>query len=401
MDVVVRRLLVLVMVCIAFAACSGGGGGSPAPAAPAAPGAGGATPTPTPSGGATPTPTPRPSTSPTATPTASPTATASPSPNPSAAIAAACLQSQAASASGISPTTTTAFLNTVVATGRKICMSAYVFTNVAFTALDMAAKNHATVVVVFPAEEQSYYQSDLNQLQADGATIVIDPGASGSPAVNPIHAKLAIVDGNAYLDGHNWVEAGGSEPVDDVIIEDTIPNDFTAIETALTNFNNPPSSASGTLDLVKANSLAMEATFLDSHLPGPGVTVSYMTESFSSGAANVVSALEAARANGATVNVILVGSDETGSSDESLIDTMQADGITFYSNATTGSEKLLMISSLPGELWYGSSNSTSTSSLSSDYIDWGMLISDPTTISAISAYYQAQLSHATPLANPF
>jgi hypothetical protein len=280
-------------------------------------------------------------------------------------------------------------------------MSAYVFTNVAYAALDAAAKNHATVVVVFPAEEQSYYQSDLTQLQTDGATIVIDPGASGSPAVNPIHAKLAIVDGNAYLDGHNWVEAGGSEPVDDVIIEDTIPNDFTAIETALTNFNNPASSASGTLDLVKQNSLAMEATFLDSHLPGPGVTVSYMTESFSSGAANVVSALEAARANGATVNVILVGSDETGSSDESLIDTMQADGITFYSNATTGSEKLLMISSLPGELWYGSSNSTSTSSLSSDYIDWGMLISDPTTISAISAYYQAQLSHATPLANPF
>jgi hypothetical protein len=279
-------------------------------------------------------------------------------------------------------------------------MSAYVFTNVAFNALDAAAKRHATVVVVFPAEEQSYYQSDLNQLQTDGAIVVIDPGA---PSVNPIHAKMAIVDGNAYLDGHNWVEAGGSEPTDDVIIKDTIPADFTAIEVALTSFNNPPSSTSGTLDLVKANSLAMEATFLDSNLSavGAGTTVSYMTESFSSGASNVYSALEAARTNGATVNVILVGSDETGSSDKSLIDSMQSMGITFYSNATTGSEKLLMISSLPGELWYGSSNSTSTSSLSSDYIDWGMLVTDPTTISAIGTYYQAQLGAATPLANPY
>jgi hypothetical protein len=60
-----------------------------------------------------------------------------------------------------------------------------------------------------------------------------------------------------------------------------------------------------------------------------------------------------------------------------------------------------MISSLPGELWYGSSNSTSTSSLASDYIDWGMLITDTTTINAISAYYQAQLNAATPLAIPF
>jgi hypothetical protein len=99
--------------------------------------------------------------------------------------------------------------------------------------------------------------------------------------------------------------------------------------------------------------------------------------------------------------VILVGSDETSSADKSLIDTMQTDGITFYSNATTGSEKVLMISSLPGELWYGSSNSTSTSSLASDYIDWGMLITDTTTINAISAYYQAQLNAATPLAIPF
>jgi len=326
---------------------------------------------------------------PTATPTASPAPTTTPNP-----VAAACSQSQAASAPGISPTTTTAFLATV-SSAKTICMSAYVFTTVAFQALDAAAKNHATVVVVFPQEQDSGSNaSDLTQLQTDGATVVIDPGA---PNDYPLHAKLAVVDGVAYLDGHNWVEASSYEPTDDVIIQDTLPSDFSAIESALNL--NPVNSASGTLDTLKANSLAMEAGFLSGLTVGAGTTVDYMTESFSSGAANVVSALEAAGQAGAAVNVILVGSDETGSSDTSLIATMKAApyNVKFYSNVSTGSEKVLSVSTDPGEVWYGSSNSTSTSSQSSNYIDWGMLVTDSTTITAINAYYAAQLSAATPM----
>jgi hypothetical protein len=387
-------------VLVAFAtltACSGGGGGggSTPPSTSVGVGASGTTPTPTPTASAKPSGSPSASPSasatarPTATPTASPTPTATPNP-----VAAACSQGQTASTPGISPTTTTAFLGTV-SSARTICMSLYVFTTVAFQALDAAAKNHATVVVVFPQEEDSGSQaSDLATLQSDGATIVIDPGA---PSDYPLHAKLAVVDGVAYLDGHNWVEASGSEPTDDVIIQDTLPTDFAAIESALNL--NPVNSASGTLDTLKANSLAMEATFLGGQTVGAGVTVDYMTESFSSGASNVVSALEAAGQAGATVNVILVGSDESGSSDQNLIATMKAApyNITFYSNVSTGSEKVLSVSSNTGELWYGSSNSTSTASQSSNYIDWGMLVTDSTTISAINAYYAAQLSAATPM----
>ncbi|HTW85684.1 MAG TPA: hypothetical protein VMD91_16565 [Candidatus Sulfotelmatobacter sp.] len=385
-----RRLFFAAVLPLVLIACSGGGGGSPAPAAPAPT----ATPVPSGSPGASvsPSATPHATATPTASPTATPTAT--PSPAPTANPAVVCQQAQAATTPGISPTTTTAFLATV-RSARSICMSAYVFTTVAFQALDAAAKSHASVVVVFPQEQDSGSNaSDLAQLQADGATIVIDPGTGST---NPIHAKLAVVDGIAYLDGHNWVEASGSEPTDDVIIQDTLPADFTAIESALQL--DPVSSASGTLDTLKSNSLAMEAGFLSGLNPGAGAQVHFMTESFSSGASNVVSALETAAQNGAAVNVILVGSDETGSSDQQLIATMKAPpyNITFCSNVSTGSEKVLIASTSPGEVWYGSSNATSSSSLASNYIDWGMLISDATTISAIDAYYQAQLQACTPM----
>jgi hypothetical protein len=387
---VVRRVAPLVALCAVLAACSGGGGGGAA--APTAPGVGvipGATPTPSPGAG-TPTPTPTPKATATPTPIPTPTATST-----AAAIAAACQQTQSASGQGtISPTTTTPFLATVAA-AQKICMSAYVFTTVAFNALDAAAKNHATVVVVFPQEEQSYYTADLAQLQTDGAIVVIDPGA---PTNYPIHAKLAVVDGYAYLDGHNWVESNGAGIPDDVIIKDTVASDFTAIESAL--MLNPISSASGNLDTLKVSSQQMEATFLtaNSALVSATTTVNVMTESFSSGDGNLVSALEAAGQTGAKVNVILVGGDETGSSaDMSLIGTMAAApyGITFWSNVSSGSEKVLSISSVPGEVWYGSANATSTSSMSSNYIDWGMLVTDPPTIAAINAYYAQQLSVAS------
>ncbi|MGD1065640.1 MAG: hypothetical protein ABR975_02385 [Vulcanimicrobiaceae bacterium] len=383
-----RRGALALVAFAALVACSGGGGGGSSSTPPTT----NATPTPAPtasvkpSGSPSATPTATATAHPTATPTASATPTATPNP-----VTAACDQAQASGAPGISPTTTTAFLATV-SSAKTICMSAYVFTTVAFQALDAAAKNHATVVVVFPQEEDTGNNAgDIATLQSDGATVVIDPGAS---ADYPLHAKLAVVDGIAYLDGHNWVEAGSYEPTDDVIIQDTLPTDFTAIESALNL--NPVDSASGTLDTLKSHSLAMEAGFLSGLTVGAGTTVDYMTESFSTGAANVVTALENAASAGATVNVILVGSDETGSPDQSLIAQMKAAyNIKFYSNISTGSEKVLSVSSTPGEVWYGSSNSTSTASMSSNYIDWGMLITDPATISAINAYYATQLSAAT------
>jgi hypothetical protein len=383
-----RRSALALVAFAALVACSGGGGGSSTP-----PTTSGATPTPTPTASVKPSGSP--SATPTATATAHPTATPTPSPAPTTTpnpVTAACSQAQASGTSGISPTTTTAFLAKVAA-AKTVCMSAYVFTTVAYQALDAAAKNHATVVVVFPQEEDNGSNaSDLAQLQADGATVVIDPGA---PTNYPLHAKMAVVDGIAYLDGHNWVEAGNYDPVDDVIIQDSNSADFATIESALNL--TPTTSACVTLCTLKQYSLIQEAGFLSGLTVGAGTTVDYMTESFSTGASNVVTALENAASAGATVNVILVEGDETDSSDQSLISTMEGApyNVNFYNNATSGSEKVLSVSSDPTELWYGSANSTSTGSQSYNYIDWGMLITDPTTISAINTYYAAQLSAAT------
>jgi hypothetical protein len=308
------------------------------------------------------------------------------------------MQPQAAGTSttgGLNSTTTTPFLNNVVAMGKNICMSEYVFTTAAFTALDTAAKNKANVVVIFPQESDSGSNaSDLAKLKADGATVVIDPGA---PTINPIHAKLAIVDGNAYLDGHNWVEASTEPPVDDVILQDADPTDYAAIESALSTLTI---SSTSRLNTLKANSLAQEAAFLAANTTSGagsmmGVQINVMTESFSSGASALVTALENAQAAGAQVNMIVVGSDETGSSDTALISSMESMGITFCNDANTGSEKLLTISSVPGEVWFGSSNATSTSQLSDNYIDWGMLVTNPTVITNINNYYTAQLGAAS------
>jgi hypothetical protein len=310
------------------------------------------------------------------------------------------MQPQAAGTSatgGLSSTTTTPFLATVAA-AKNICMSEYVFTSVAFNALDTAAKNHANVVVVFPQESDSGSSaSDLAQLKADGATVVIDPGA---PTINPIHAKLAIVDGKAYLDGHNWVEATTEPPVDDVVLQDPDPTDYAAIQNALTSLTTV-SSSSARLQTLKANSLAQEAAFLNANMSSitTGVQVHVMTESFSSGDGALVTALENAAAAGASVTMIVVKSDESGSSDTSLISTMQGDGITFCNDANTGSEKLLTISSVPGEVWFGSSNATSTSQLSDNYVDWGMLVTDSATITNINNYFAAQVNASTPFSS--
>ncbi len=373
---------------------------------------------------ATPTPTAMPTATPTAAPT--PTATATPvvtptpttvptaSPTPTAAPDPCITQTQVnADASPlISTTTTTPFLSKV-AGASNVCFSAYVFTTVAYNALDAAAKNHAHVHVIFSSQEASQDNTQISQLRTDGANVTIV--SSGSNSTYPIHAKMAIVDGSAFLDGHNWVEHSGNVP-DDVVIADNSSADFASIKAAL-NISNPSSVPDSTrtvtltgtttnapaFTVLKDHSLTNEAQFLQTAINngqvGPGTTVDYMTESFSSGAASVVSALEAAGQAGAAVNVIVVYSDES-SSDLSLLHTMTQPpyNIKVYSNTSTGSEKVMSIQGspgVPGMVWFGSSNSTSTTPNSNDFIDWGMLITDSSTISTINAYYAQQLSVAT------
>ncbi len=269
----------------------------------------------------------------------------------------------------------TTFTSTL-SSAKVICFSAYVFTNASFSALDAAAKNGANETVILPAEEQSQDSSYAAQLAADGAHIVYDPGSS----TPPLHAKLAIVDGKAYLDGRNW-------DTSDVVINDTYADDFTAIENAFAL--NPTSSQN--LDTLKSVALAREASMITAAAPMKGVTVRFMTESFSSGASNVISALESAAQAGATVEVVVLSSYVSGnSSEQSLLTTLKSPpyNMAVRLNPASGSEKMTLISSTTTG-WFGSSNATSSSSNASNYIDWGLTVGDASVLSSLQSYFDS------------
>jgi len=351
--------------CLFFVTACGGGGGSSLTGAPAQAAS----------------PSPHPSASPAAAASAAPAS--SPQPGPTAVAASACLQTQAPAPLTVAVVPFTTFTSKL-SSAHTICFSAYVFTSASFSALDAAAKSGADETVVLPLEEESVDSSDANQLAADGAHVIIDPGMT---AAHPLHAKLAIVDGSAFLDGRNW-------DTSDVVVSDTNPADFAAIENALNL--NPTSSAN--LDTLKSIALSREAQLITSAAPGSGVTVRFMTESFSSGAANVISALEAAAQNGANVEVVVLASDLSGNTLESATLTTMKNppfNISIRTNPADGSEKMTLIDG-QSTGWFGSANATSSSSDADNYIDWGMTVNDPTVLSSLQSYFDSVYASSTP-----
>jgi hypothetical protein len=344
-------------------------------------GSGSASPSPSPSASPTASPTAQPTASPTAKPTASPTAkpTASASPTP-APSGSPCSQAQASGQTSSVSVVAFTSVTGAITSAHKVCLSAYVFTTAMYTALDSAAKSGAKVTVVLPNEEKSSDTTDATQLTKDGATVVWDPG---SPADHPLHAKLAIVDGVAYLDGRNW-------DTTDVTITDGNAADFTAIENALNL--NPTSSTN--LDTLKSVSIAREDAFINGAAPGKGATVQFMSESFGSDA-NTVTALENAAKAGATVQVIVLSSDESGNStEEAALTAMKADGIQIRLNPAGGSEKMTLISG-QSTAWFGSANATSSTSTTDNYIDWGMTVVNSSVISSLQSYFTSTWSSST------
>jgi hypothetical protein len=329
-------------------------------------------------GGSGGTPTPSPSPTPTHTPSPTPTHSASPSPTPGGNP---CLQSQGtgqSSSVSIVPYTT---VMSAISGGHSICFSAYVFTTASFDALDAAAKAGATETVVLPHEEQTTDQTDATTLTTDGATIVWD---SGTSPTHPLHAKLAIVDGVAYLDGRNW-------DTTDVTITDGNSSDFTAIENALNL--NPTSSTN--LDTLKSNSVTREANLITGGSYSSSVTLRYMSESFGTDTA-MNSALEAAALAGANVEIIVLKSDETGNATEQgVLTTLKGDGASVRLNGAGGSEKMTLISNKTSG-WFGSANSTKYSANSDNYIDWGMTVTASGVLSSLQSYFDSTWSSSTP-----
>jgi phosphatidylserine/phosphatidylglycerophosphate/cardiolipin synthase-like enzyme len=248
----------------------------------------------------------------------------------------------------------------------------------------MAAKAGANEDVILPLEEQSDDATDANQLAKDGAHIFYDQAAT----TPPLHAKLAIVDGSAFLDGRNW-------DTTDIVISDTNPSDFTAITNAL---NLDPTSSTN-LDTLKSLALQREANYLTAAAPASGATVRFMTESFSASAQNVISALETAAQNGATVEVVVLSSYVTGNSGEmSLLTTLKSApyNMSVRLNPASGSEKIMLASTSPSTGWFGSTNATDASYNDDNYIDWGLTVTDPNELSALQTYFDTVYGESTP-----
>lgn len=274
-----------------------------------------------------------------------------------------------------------------------------------------AATKHAAVTVIYPIEEYSEDKSDANALAALGATIIWenDDGSSQSvgtgqslvTAALPIHAKFALVNGIAYMDGHNWFTS-------DVILQDANAADYTAMQTDLTTFPaSPPSVPATAFTTDKYNSLTAEGSFITGANPGAGATLDFISEDFEDYFENqtdspVFNALLAAAKNGATVNVIVEGpiSGSSATYETCDLSILAYNGANVYVQTYGGSEKISLIVPSSGSTlgWIGSSNASNY-----DYIDWGMTIptSNTSVINQMQTYYNTELStYASPSPAP-
>jgi hypothetical protein len=320
---------------------------------------------------------------PTATPPASPAATPSetPSQTPPASPSAAPSGAYPIDPGPFTVVSESSF-ESAIAAGQNIRFSTYLLDPASTLegALVNAAQRGATVAVSLPSDTfvQSLgdvYEEDMESaqnIQSAGGTVTWDAGDQ-SPNEEPLHAKLAIVDGTAYLDGRNWDPS-------DVIVSDTGAADLSAIGNAI----SLAPADSGTLDTIKQDALSLEATFIGNT---SGSTIDYMTESFGGG--NVADALIARAGAGTTVRAIVLKSD-VSSSEKTTLTQMQQAGIDVELNPGSGSEKLAIIGATA---WFGSSNSTAGVPYQ---IDWGAVLSDPSVISTLQSNFDATLATCAP-----
>jgi hypothetical protein len=217
-----------------------------------------------------------------------------------------------------------------------------------------------------------------------------------------IHAKFALIDGVAYMDGHNWFTT-------DVILQDPSVGDFNAIQADLATFATPaPSNGSFTTD--KQVSLKTETTYLEQTaypalMSGAALEYDFVTESYnansSSGDYNddvfdEMCAI-AALPNHPTMHVMV----EDYSANTALENLELLDPNVSVRSVSSGQEKISMIRATvggaPTNAWFGSSNATTT-----DLFDWGMDIPGTNTnvLTALQSYFDTTFNGATAIAAP-
>jgi hypothetical protein len=342
----------------------------------------------------------------------------------------ACYQSAAASQSGtLAPSTN--FFTSVIPNGKTICVSVWDISSDLTNALVTAAKAGANVTVIMPYSEYSSDESSVPTLTNAGARIKWEYTGSSAPAKPTstvtyesapmdIHAKFALVDGVAYLDGHNFFST-------DVVMQDGILADFNAIQADLENFPNPAAepSPSDSFTTDKQLSLLNESTYLQS-IAIPALSVSggtaaeydFITESFNP--SPYPSSVEynddvyggmcqiASLPSQPTMNVIVEDySTDSTAVHTALTNLLVLDPHAHVYSTSSGQEKISMVRSSVGgtvtSAWFGSSNSTTT-----DLFDWGIDIpsTDTAMLSALGTYFGTSspatgvLGGAAPIPSP-
>jgi len=314
------------------------------------------------------------------------------------------------------------FFTTIVPNAHTICLSAWDLSSNIDTALEAAAQAGANVVVITPWSQRSSNASDISAIIAAGGKAKYEYTGSVSPASpSPappgnantiyesapmdIHAKFALIDGVAYMDGHNWFNT-------DVVLKDGTSGDFSAIQSDLENFPaSPPSSGGFTTD--KQLSLKNESSYLQSilgSLTSSSNEYDFITESFNPNGDGEYNddvydgmCQIASLPSQPTMHVMVESfSGYSSSAKAALQNLILLDPNAAVHTDSNGHEKISMwrtsVGGSASSAWFGSSNSTTT-----DLFDWGYNnLTDAGVLSALTSYFDGEFNSASaiPTASP-
>ncbi len=341
-----------------------------------------------------------------ATPAPSSSATASPSPAPSASpspVTSGTPFPTGTANPAVSVQNSAAFFSTVIPTGSVTVVSVWDISTDLTTALVAAANAGKDVTVITPYSQRSSNASGLASIVAAGGKAVYENGSGTNgggytyvpSAPMDFHAKFAIIDGVAYMDGHNWFTT-------DVIVKDTDSADIAAINADFTTYPASPPNGNplAVFTTDKQVSLKAEGDFIQNvAIPalanGAADEFNFITESYNSNPAtgnyndNVAIGMCQIAALPRKPTIKTVFEQESGYSTttvtaiQNLILLNPALAPSIRSN-NNGHDKISMIrkAGVPLAAWFGSSNATTT-----DLFDWGMVTYDPAVLNALKTYF--------------
>lgn len=213
------------------------------------------------------------------------------------------------------------------------------------------------------------------EMRAHGVDAALADGRDGV-----VHAKVALIDGVAWLDDRNFPRYG-----QDLIVRDDDPADTAAIAAALQGKPLPAERVA----LDKVNALALEARALTERVPA---TLDVSSESFGYGP--IEELLRAAIARGAHVRLLVSTLELKRAIPQELAALRLLVGAEI--RARPDVDKLAVTAHCA---WVGSANATSASAREPQR-DWGVISDRKAAVAALQARFDAAWVNAKPVVVP-